>query len=233
MGTDIHMIVQRRETPEHPWETVALSYDCPDCNATGKQTFTNRENVEAERDCYWCNATGKCPKYRDRNYDMFAQLASVRNGTGFAGCDLGEGFVPVAQPRGLPEGVHPAVEYDDEGEPLGLDLGDHSFSWLTLAELLTYDIDRTTVKRGVVDRKTWEQWDRKGSPGSYCGDVWGQGIVIVSDREAIAGKDSAYVRCSWGETYRESGGVFWERVLPNLQRIGHPDCVRIVFGFDS
>jgi hypothetical protein len=42
-----------------------------------------------------------------RNYDLFAMLADVRNGAGFAGCDTGDGFVPVADPKGFPADASP------------------------------------------------------------------------------------------------------------------------------
>ena len=37
-----------------------------------------------------------------RNYDTFAVLADVRNGYGFAGCDTGDGFEPISEPKGFP-----------------------------------------------------------------------------------------------------------------------------------
>ena len=40
---------------------------------------------------------------------LFAILAGVRNGYGFAGCDTGDGFRPIAPPRGLPGDVSPEV----------------------------------------------------------------------------------------------------------------------------
>jgi len=37
-----------------------------------------------------------------RNYNWFAVLADVRNGRGFAGIKTGEGFDPIADPKGFP-----------------------------------------------------------------------------------------------------------------------------------
>ena len=45
------------------------------------------------------------PLYVGRNYSLFAILADVRNGVGFAGCDTGNRFNPIAQPKGLPGDV--------------------------------------------------------------------------------------------------------------------------------
>lgn len=45
-----------------------------------------------------------------RNYNLFSILANVRNGVGFAGCKTGEGFEPIAMPRGFPADASPAVK---------------------------------------------------------------------------------------------------------------------------
>lgn len=42
-------------------------------------------------------------KYQqNRHYQLFAALAGVRNGVGFAGVPTGEAIKPIAEPRGLP-----------------------------------------------------------------------------------------------------------------------------------
>lgn len=66
-----------------------------------------------------------------RNYAVFSVLADVRNGYD---------ITPISPPRGVP------ADFDgDEGE-----LGDHSFSWVTLTEVLE-----------------WPHWDTEGAfPGT-------------------------------------------------------------------
>ena len=62
---------------------------------------------------------------------MFAFLANVRNYS----------FVPsISEPRGLPEDIN----YDTEED---YTLGEHSFSWLSLKELLAFDYDQTFEDR--------------------------------------------------------------------------------------
>lgn len=224
MGCDIHLIVQRREGADAPWQTVEVSYDCPECDGTGTAVYQNEV-----RQCFDCRGTKRQSGYGERNYDVFAQLANVRNGRGFAGCLTGEGFVPIAEPRGLPEGV-PRGGDDDSDEPW---LGDHSFSWLLLAELLAYDLDRVTVHYGIVSRAVYDRWDRKGPPSDWCGAVWGSPVTIGSDEEARAGKPMSYVRVSWATSYRDVSTSFWKCFVPALSSLGEPDNVRIVFGFDS
>ena len=83
----------------------------------------------------------------DRNYDLFAILADVRNGEGCAGVRTGDGFVPISEPRGWGE---VDVKEDDPY---------HSASWLLLSEILDYDyrrpsksgyLTKTNTRRGYV-----------------------------------------------------------------------------------
>jgi hypothetical protein len=52
---------------------------------------------------HWTAIASNC----NRNYDLFAILADVRNGTGFAGVVTGKGFVPISEPRGFPLDMDP------------------------------------------------------------------------------------------------------------------------------
>lgn len=66
--------------------------------------------VEAFRDGSWRCVPNDCGDWYDnRNYDVFAILADVRNGSGFAGVSTGEGFAPIAPRRGIPADA--CVEY--------------------------------------------------------------------------------------------------------------------------
>lgn len=68
------------------------------------------------------------PLWEDRNYTLFGILAGVRD----------PDVPPVAAPKGLPSGVFTNDSDDDLPEPY-YDLGEHNFSWLTVAELDAYD----------------------------------------------------------------------------------------------
>lgn len=223
MGCDIHLLVQRRESDGAPWRTVTVDYECPECEGTGTKVYPRSPEPIA---CIDCRGTKRQWGYSARNYCVFGQLADVRNGVGFAGIDTGDRFEPIAEQRGLPDGV----EADGVEGPW---LGDHSFSWLTLAELLTYDIDRISRHRGVCSKTAWERWDGKGPPEDVCGDVWGAGVMIGTEEQARAGEAVTHVRISWPSTYREAGGQFWRHFVPALTKLGDPENVRIVFGFDS
>src|SRR5690606_27440711 len=68
----------------------------------------------------------------DRNYDLFAILADVRNGYGFAGVYTGDGFNYISEPKGLPEDMSEELKKAIETERVWL--GDHDFSYLTSSE---------------------------------------------------------------------------------------------------
>ncbi len=105
MGCDIHLHVERRR--EDKWVKVPdPPEECSLCNGKGK-------NLEGER-CSICDGLGRYPVsfYGQRNYDVFAILANVRNCRGFAGCDTGDGFVPVSLPKGFPKDASQKVLKD-------------------------------------------------------------------------------------------------------------------------
>lgn len=118
--------------------------------------------------------------YRDRNYDLFSMLANVRNGFGFAGCDTGDGFKPIAMPRNLPFDVSPEVK--DESDRYGCD--GHSHSWLTLAELKSYDWKGQVSKhRGWVDAWNFVLWRKGGKPQSWSDGISGQMVEHISNQK--------------------------------------------------
>jgi hypothetical protein len=197
--------------------------------------------------------------YHDRNYSLFAILADVRNGYGFAGVDTGEGFVPISDPRGLPDDSSVEVKAESDS----WDGDGHSHSYFTVAELLAYDWTRITRKRGVLTLVQYVRWNRWGrtegeQPKEWCGDKMGGNTTIVDDGGAVqerlkpiiqdynlrtdeqidaalqrAGVGYTDVRCTWGVPYYQTCETFWSRTIPRLLRLGKPDDVRIVFWFDN
>jgi hypothetical protein len=117
--------------------------------------------------------------YDGRNYGLFSILANVRNGYGAAGCDTGDGFVPISMPKGIPEDA--SDFYKSEVSKWGID--GHSHSFLTLKEFLDYDWDQVTVKRGVVGPKEYEAFKENGKPESYSGGAMGSCVINVSNEE--------------------------------------------------
>lgn len=268
MGTDIHCVAEIRR-PKHggKWEPalspIPNKYFQPD----EPQDESNRK-LEYPRLIRW------------RNYDLFAMLAGVRNGRGFAGVVTGAGFNPISEPRGLPDDLSPhmviAAEPDgfeitdqatvanemwkDEvavsspvtqhysipsayempavpaavlsttlGFPDGTTaedvrfwLGDHSFTHITLAELLAYDWQQQTISMGHVSLSVYAkyrqdlQWNMQdeghGSnvvPESACGGVSGAHIKHVSIAEADRLVDEALAahKVKHGNPWHRNGGI--------------------------
>lgn len=145
-----------------------------------------------------------------RHYQLFAVLADVRNGRGFAGVRTGDEVVPISEPRGYPADFKVGRQNDEEGyfdgdfypmsetrfmgrraewhepgEPIGLWMGDHSHTWLTGAEMLAWYANApTTTHHGIISVGDFKEWDRKSRPQNYAGGVWGRGVHTISQHEA-------------------------------------------------
>lgn len=220
MGTDIHFYVEAKA--QDKWEHLE--------DPRGPMPDGYEE---------WSKWRKEIPDYLydGRNYDLFAILADVRNGSGFAGIDTGDGFNPIAMPRGLPEDM-------SEGLREIADEYCHSHTYLGLQEILDYDWDQTTAHRGVVNWREYMEYKEKGKPPSWCGDVSGGGVRNVSNQEmgriiseGVEDMRLIYTRVQWTETYRDSCSYFLNTTLPALQKLaekyGGPENLRIVFWFDS
>jgi hypothetical protein len=124
----------------------------------------------------------------DRNYDVFAILAGVRNAVGFAGVKTAETkFVPIDSPRGVPHDVSEGIRDLLDANALG----EHSFSYVSLKELAAVEWEtRSVTKRGVMGREEYErrQLERLSvadvpPPEEYSGAVMGQNIVTLTENE--------------------------------------------------
>lgn len=151
----------------------------------------------------------------DRNYWTFGILANVRNGYGFAGVDTGDAVRPISEPRGLPAD---RATFDDDD----VWLGDHSFSWLTLAELKAYPMDQTMTIRGVVSGSQRDLVRAGKCPESWCG---GKSPMTKEDEHM-----------EWKRPLTDSAWLF-PKIVEALDTYTQgkyaPEQVRIVFGFDS
>lgn len=184
MGCDIHLEIEKRGT-DGLWHLVPhIDAPCKYCIPDSKDT------------CFVCDGSGHYTRgfYSDRDYDVFAMLANVRNGVLFGGGDLGDGYLPLADDRGFPDDLSPELarvldreengpdEDDEEDREPTIWMGDHSFTWLLYSELLDEAYWRRTTKlRGWVDPWNFEIWRRKGVPVAWAGGVYGNHIEYVSN----------------------------------------------------
>ncbi len=172
------------------------------------------------------------PEHFDwRNYHLFAILADVRNGIGFAGVPTSGAWPSIAPQRGWPDTFKEGGTY----------MGDHSYTYVTLEELQAFDWDHVTrTLYGIVPAKVFEALDGTGdSPETYSGGIWGGGIVTYEPDVYRARKAagtlcaSPYVRMSWQETAREATGDWAGRCLPWLTTLAKGRPLRLILGFDS
>jgi hypothetical protein len=245
MGCDIHIYTEVKK--EGKWGAIQVP------NGWKKYLEGCLERAKAENNQddieYYTKRIDEEPDkvyegiYSGRNYDLFAILANVRNGYGFAGCDTGDGFRPISMPKGLPEDISGTVELEAEKWA-----GDgHSHSYHTLQDLLDYDWKQETKHRGWVDEKTYKNFKETGNPYPHSGGVSGMNVVCVSNLDmdalieglAVRQEDKRYyTKIEWGETYEESAGNFVNETIPALQAIAEEygvnnNEVRIVFWFDN
>lgn len=193
--------------------------------------------IEFRRNGHW----EAIPLDLNRDYDMFAILANVRNGEGFAGCKTASGFRSISDGRGLPEDISETAREAA--------WGDHSDTWVMLDEILQYDWTEKVTHYGVVNSIEFEEWDRMKrwvpAPKSYCDDVVGANVTKIeveemrqyvrrTPREDLS--RNVYCRISWNETTAESGAQIWRKVLPLMLKLSREvgnDNVRMVMNFDS
>lgn len=225
MGCDIHIVIQRQDETG-AWQNVQW------------QAAPWNENQKL------LSGVPVAPDVFDsRNYDLFGILADVRNGRGFAGIQMGEGWPSIAPERGLPEGfsenaIAPDPQYPEEGPKY---LGDHSFTWVSLDELKAFPWDTSeSWLYGCVPADEYERLSADGKgPTSYSGGVSGLGIHVYEPdayKKAKAMKvlpERPYVRMGWPETAREATNDWPGKVLPWLDTLAAGRPLRLVLGFDS
>jgi len=232
MGCDIHMFCEF-QNEKGKWEKAGAMFPYE----YAKKDKPVIETLFDDGDKYTYNQWLTDQPYHRRNYDVFAWLADVRNGSGFAGCDTGDAIQPVAEPRGLPEDVSNAVKKlsDDYGSD------GHSHSYLTLAEIIQADTSLPKVHRAYVDLETYKQWRGGGSPYPNCGGVRGGSVVHLTNGEMdllssgatlpIAGK-RYYTQIEWSESQADMLKDFMEH-MQNILKFSPPEKARVVFWFDN
>ena len=179
------------------------------------------------------------PAYDSRNYRVFAILANVRNGYGFAGTYTHKPLVPIQDRRPWPDGFstkdgHIKLLKEYSSIELSVWMGDHSFGYVTIAELLAYDWDQPIYQGGVVGIEEFNRCKSSGDavPNFWSGDVIGRGIVI-SEEYAIHEK-TTHVRMQWSQPLRNTVMDFysWLQYI-RYNSYTNPEKLYLIFGFDS
>jgi|SRR5580692_1271902 hypothetical protein len=236
MGCDIHIVIERRKNADEPWENVPYAVK-PWHDEDLNEEWLSRTWAEHRRKL----AAGavEMPRcFDNRNYDLFGILGNVRNGYGFAGIVTGDPWPPLTDQRGVPSDSTAKPDRDGYYE----DIGDHSFTYMSLEELRGYDWDGTVSKgRGVVKFDVWHKWvndpNAEPSPFPRCGGLTGPRVEIISEVDAHRRTDnlhdSLYVETTWSETARHATNNWIGEVVPVLDAIAGCGDLRLVMGFDS
>lgn len=146
---------------------------------------------------------------QDRDYLLFAILAGVRNGFGFAGVPIFSPVNPISELRGLPEdmrtvlGDHNVVHTDEGLDTIPFiekrlrdnewEIDDRRYSWVTSAEILKWrdrPENETVTLIAVIRRKEHDGLPFGGVPSNadICGWISGRGVLVLPDYVVRANK---------------------------------------------
>lgn len=216
--------------------------------ARGKEVGTDIHGVFQRHDgAAWVDIPSKYEE--SRHYQLFAVLAGVRNGTGFAGIRTGEKVTPISEPRGLPDDfnvvdgdTHPIEtlqiiserrrKYREPDDAMEVWMGDHSHSWLTADEMLAwFETAPAVVQTGIISREQYDAWDKQSTPDSYCGGISGPSVIVIEEPEVGRTEQPwTHVRVTWESGLKDELKYFFNEVRRLHEEHGQ---VRYVFGFDS
>lgn len=132
---------------------------------------------------------GRKAPLADRNYDLFALLADVRNGYGFAGTPRGDRIEPLDEPRGVPDDA--SYGWLEVVDSWSVDM--HSHSWFTLAELIAWQeegrLKPKMTRTGVITAEQYEKYKATGEePDSWSDSVGGSAIWTLTPAQWDAGE---------------------------------------------
>jgi hypothetical protein len=213
MGCDIHMIAEVRVNGV--WNLVSAPRGLDE----------------------YCDSRGYKPEwFAGRSYATWTLLAGVRNR--HPGLNH-----PIKEPTyELPEG---STQDHEEWR----DYDRHSVTSYTLRELLDYDWDTPMWTSGHLPAKEYIDAIEKNGPDTVHLDPnrsWEREYVVVNDSEkddvsleqlkAIVASDPSKTFYVW-KVYRTPAkaecSYVYETLIPALQKLGDPEDVRIICGFDS
>ncbi len=172
--------------------------------------------AEIYREGQWHYLPVNLPSYR--NYKAFSVLADVRNGYSFGGFDTGDPIEPISEPRGLPDDLSDDLKDRMAGraDP-HIWLGDHSFSWVTLQELINVNLEAPITMRGMVPKTMAEDYKKSEKPPTTM---------------AAWSANPDWVKFEWQQPLGEQAPLIAD-LIKALKPHGAPENVRLVFGFDN
>lgn len=185
----------------------------------------------------------------DRNYILFAILADVRNGYGFAGCDTHDSIRPLrtCEQSRLPNDVlfsprcqtkspvSDDIVYDNRW------LGYHDQQVIAVEELLDYDFQQRLVQYGVFEIEEFIKFMSGDRHVDYSYDTWGHNVVKhprvdLTDGKAVVFNTKGYthIPAKWNDD--QPIAEYVKDFVADVRRVvaDNPDYdIRLVIGFDS
>lgn len=190
-----------------------------------------------------------------RHYAMFSVLADVRNRSGRGTqtmqkvmhpevgeieflYDTDDGghdtLVPIAMPRGVPEGVNEGWAEFAKSPHL------HDVTWLTLEEIEAGPWDQVIHEQAIIYEGEYLAWRDTGQmPQLHARGVGGPGMRTVTVEEYEAGErgEQTAIDFRWvGRTVYEDAPDSWWATVAVMNLVapeGHPEKVRLLLAFDS
>lgn len=176
----------------------------------------------------------------DRHYLLFAWIGNVRNGYGLAGSPSHTLLEPLSDCRGFPDDFycyeennyqHCLLPYDDKlwWMRLSVQMGDHSFSWITSTEVIEAADKLSKITRyGIISIDEYHEWDKVSQPKGWSGGIWGKDVLVSEVNEICS--ETTHVKISWTIFPLEELQYFVNEMKRLHTIYGE---VRMVFGFDS
>ena len=203
IGCDIHICCERKN----------YEGDWINCDHFKLNPYYEGDDDEDQR--WWI-----IPIFDDRNYELFATLADVRN----------RGYIkPISEPRGLPDDVHYLTKKLSDN--WGTD--GHSHSYFTLRELMDYMANAPTIiYSGMISEEQAYNLDHYNIyPKSWCQSTTINGYEHrtwrVPDDNMPRLIDVMKKRCAEENHIYEWQGDYEEQIKKES------DSFRIVFWFDN
>lgn len=197
MGSDIRMFVEKRN--QGKWESINGQFSGQDIDISYGDEY-----------------------YFERNYELFAILAGVRNGEGVDGPGTGHKFNQISRPKGLPDDISDYVKFQYEKQAVD-EFGAHDCSWLLLKELLEFDWTQNAKVEAYVSPQVAKDFYENGIRPN----------PIECKQKSNRVIKLRYPRIEWTSTYADRAGIFFDEVIPKLSSLGQPEEIRIVFWFSS
>ncbi len=165
-----------------------------------------------------------------RPYDVYPFFGVIRYGKS-NGRPWEEFIKPITQKKGLPIDLSVIFKEILASDCFYFQLGSNfGHSWLTLQEILDYDLNNQFVELStyVRDNHVYLFESKKPHPRKFFTN--GQYCFPCPDTKTI--KEKNLKKVFWSESYQRYSEGFFDNLIKALSQFGSPENVRIIYWFD-